>query len=376
MMKTLRDIDEHVKKHTSKTLAQQHHSSRFQSMIFINDRKADLTRILRTMEKKVEINSNSSGFQLYTGPSTHLRSGCDLFASVTPWSNEDESQHITTSVSNHINPNTQGQLHQLQRPSCGSVTPWTSRLLNLCLTIYFLPMFHIPAYYSTRATHFMDSVDIWNMDSNVHVYASESEYAGSLENLEGNDTPASTDSIVSRQRWKIFTATIVEEWKSIRVLSTMVLGAVLAMFQIPSVNQDPVIRSAAYFSLICVMTSTFHSTVEIIHFSSWDDERVVENWLQEIQGYDFFSLWNTWILLSIPAVWAIWGGLSFIISVILLLWRSSPISSPSIDVSSQYAPLGIRLVLSTIMLMSIVHILLIYFTLRRIRNIIKDPHLA
>ncbi|KIK06139.1 hypothetical protein K443DRAFT_310115 [Laccaria amethystina LaAM-08-1] len=186
-------------------------------------------------------------------------------------------------------------------------------LLGLFVNTNTLILLNLPAYHRGRALHI-------------------------LHGLSDDD-----DSQSQLKAWEQLIRPLMEEWKIVCVLATLTFGAALAMFQIPSFNNNFIIPALAYLTLIFTTTAILLSSIVIIHLGGETRDPVfIQTWLevclrtklpvvssprlfmlQNFRSTDHRSLWGAWIIVSLPSVWTVWGSLSFFSSVVFLFWSGS-----------------------------------------------------
>ncbi|KIM76275.1 hypothetical protein PILCRDRAFT_51365, partial [Piloderma croceum F 1598] len=61
---------------------------------------------------------------------------------------------------------------------------------------------------------------------------------------------------------------IVREWKTLNIISGLLLSAILMMLQIPSAGDDPITCTAALMVLICAMIGLLFGCIYVVWFGT------------------------------------------------------------------------------------------------------------
>ncbi|KZT23200.1 hypothetical protein NEOLEDRAFT_1180253 [Neolentinus lepideus HHB14362 ss-1] len=106
-----------------------------------------------------------------------------------------------------------------------------------------------------------------------------------------------------KRSWEEFIGSLLKEWKTLNVVSALLLTAILTMFQIPDAAADPLIRTAALISLVCALMSLSYGCIFIIRFGTMGSMYRASRWAEEAQATKTSIWWNVWVMLAMPAVW-------------------------------------------------------------------------
>ncbi|KAJ3755358.1 hypothetical protein EV360DRAFT_85976 [Lentinula raphanica] len=219
--------------------------------------------------------------------------------------------------------------------------------------------------------------------------------------------------------WETFIDSLMREWKTLNVVSALLLScvfclflivhnratdenakkhsiysAILTMFQIDSAETDPLTRTAALLSLICAIMSLSYGCIYIVRFGTMRSMYRASIWaevcapiihtnpllthsltpfpifsdshpLQEAQKTKTLLWWNVWVLLAMPAIWMSWSMILFILSILSFVWRTGDSSDPQDRPPlSDAAELGPRVAITFVFLLGMVYFFLIVRTLR------------
>ncbi|KXN85212.1 hypothetical protein AN958_11577 [Leucoagaricus sp. SymC.cos] len=71
-----------------------------------------------------------------------------------------------------------------------------------------------------------------------------------------------------KKDWECFIDNVVREWKTLNIISGLLLSGILTIFQIEGAESDPITRYMAFWSLISALLSLTYGCLFIIRFSS------------------------------------------------------------------------------------------------------------
>ncbi|KAK7459552.1 hypothetical protein VKT23_009535 [Stygiomarasmius scandens] len=165
--------------------------------------------------------------------------------------------------------------------------------------------------------------------------------------------------------WEAFVDSLMREWKTLNVVSALLLSAILTMFQVPDMATDPLTRTAALLSLICAIMSLSYGCMYIVRFGTMRSMYRASRWAEEAQKTKTLLWWNVWILLAMPAVWMSWSMIFFISSIISYVWRTGSILDPQErEGLSPRAVLGPRIAITGLFVLGMGYFVLIVKTLK------------
>ncbi|KAF7295619.1 hypothetical protein MIND_01102000 [Mycena indigotica] len=172
------------------------------------------------------------------------------------------------------------------------------------------------------------------------------------------------------QAWCLFSDTIVGQWKTLALFSTLLFGATLTMFQIPAITSNALLRVLTHAALLPVFMSLVYTAVLSIYFGSFVSMRLstattsTRRWAQEMKHACTVRtesrMWSVWFLVSLPLASTCWGVLFFITTMVFFVWPPSTVND------SPKEPIAARLFLSGMVLVGIVHLMLSVAHLRRV----------
>ncbi|KAL1742875.1 hypothetical protein HDZ31DRAFT_42292 [Schizophyllum fasciatum] len=143
-------------------------------------------------------------------------------------------------------------------------------------------------------------------------------------------TPPNVSPALARfkNNWEGFIDSLIREWKTLNLVSALLLSAILTMFQIPDAATDPVTRNTALLSLICALMSLSYGCIYIVRFGTMRSMYRASRWAEEARRSNTAILWNVWVLLAMPAVWLSWSMVMFIATILSFVWRTGAVNDP------------------------------------------------
>lgn len=167
-----------------------------------------------------------------------------------------------------------------------------------------------------------------------------------------------------KHSWEAFIDSLLREWKTLNLVSALLLSAILSMFQNTQIAQDPVTRTAALLSLTSALMSLSFGCIYIVRFGTMRSMYKATRWAEEARKTTTFIWWNVWVLLAMPAVWLAWSMFFFIAAILSFVWRSGS-SSDSANPAplSPTAILGPRIAITSLFVVGLIDFMLIVKTL-------------
>ncbi|KXN82386.1 hypothetical protein AN958_02615 [Leucoagaricus sp. SymC.cos] len=126
---------------------------------------------------------------------------------------------------------------------------------------------------------------------------------------------------VLKKEWERMIDDFVEEWRTLNIISAVLVPGILTMFQINDAANDPVTRSLAFWSLVLALWSLVYGCLYIIQFRRMRNKYTIVVWSLETKK-DRAVFWNAWVMLALPAVSLAWSVIIFMIAIIWYMWRS------------------------------------------------------
>ncbi|KAI0246780.1 hypothetical protein BJV78DRAFT_1286112 [Lactifluus subvellereus] len=166
-----------------------------------------------------------------------------------------------------------------------------------------------------------------------------------------------------KRSWESFVDSLVREWKTLNVLSALLLTAILTLFQIQDAANDPLTRTASLCSLISALMSLSYGIMYIVRFGNMRSMYRASRWAEEAQKTETAIFWNVWVLLALPGIWLAWSVLAFVIAIMSFVWRTGANG----DKTSSLPPrqeLGPRIGLTCQLVLGLVYFALVIRTFR------------
>ncbi|KAF4600472.1 hypothetical protein EYR38_005101 [Pleurotus pulmonarius] len=168
-----------------------------------------------------------------------------------------------------------------------------------------------------------------------------------------------------KNSWEVFIDSLLREWKTLNLVSALLLSAIMTMFQVPDAAYDPITRTAALISMICALMSLTYGCIYIVRFGTMRSMYRASRWAEEARKTYTVIWWNAWILLAMPAVWLAWSLISFIVCILSFVWRTGSTLDPhERDPMTPRQILGPRIAITAILVLGLIYFALIINTLK------------
>ncbi|KAH9936823.1 uncharacterized protein BXZ73DRAFT_89312 [Epithele typhae] len=154
--------------------------------------------------------------------------------------------------------------------------------------------------------------------------------------------------------WEQFIDSLLREWKTLNLVSALLLATILTIFQIQDAANDPLTRWASLMSLVFAIWSLCYGCVYIVQFNTMRSMDKASRWAEEAQRTRAAVFWNIWVLLATPVVWLAWSMIAFCIAILSFIWRTG-----STNQTNGYPPLtpeqalGPRVAISAVFLLGL-----------------------
>ncbi|KAJ6526281.1 hypothetical protein DFH09DRAFT_1187897 [Mycena vulgaris] len=141
--------------------------------------------------------------------------------------------------------------------------------------------------------------------------------------------------------------------------------------RIPSASDDLVVHTVVWLSMACLCFGVLYAVILGFEFRKFgntaEGNKTKElDWIREVTLPPTNNFWNPRIMLSMPAVWIIWGVIYFAVFMISFLWRTNEKGEDS--ESSPIQQKGPRIVTTVIGFVGAVYLGLIIRDLKRIES--------
>ncbi|KAF9044122.1 hypothetical protein BJ165DRAFT_181601 [Panaeolus papilionaceus] len=165
--------------------------------------------------------------------------------------------------------------------------------------------------------------------------------------------------------WTNFIDSLLKEWKTLNIISVLLLTAILTILQLDGAGTDPLTRFAALISMICALMSLLFGCMYIIRFGTMRKTYKAAEWASEAKRTRTGIFWNVWVMLAMPATWLAWSMVSYIVCVMSFVWRTGTLSDTNREPFSDEAALVPRIVVTVVLSLGLIYFFLIALTLRR-----------
>ncbi|KAG9085664.1 hypothetical protein FRC06_003514, partial [Ceratobasidium sp. 370] len=165
-----------------------------------------------------------------------------------------------------------------------------------------------------------------------------------------------------KQSWDEFMDSLNKEWKTLNVVSALLLSAILTMFQVEGSDQ-PVMRTAALTALVCALWSLTFGCIYIVRFSTMRSMHKASRWAEEAQRHSTGIWWNVWVFLALPSVFLAWSVISFCVAVLAFSWTTGTATQPR--PISDSAAIGPRIGITVVFSLGLVYFYKVVRTLRK-----------
>ncbi|THH05929.1 hypothetical protein EW145_g4438 [Phellinidium pouzarii] len=241
---------------------------------------------------------------------------------------------------------------QRKRAALAHVPPL---LRHIVLHAYLNFLLRLPSMYFTRVSHIFEEADVTRPEMQRMIDG----VTRGLD-LTHDWTPPNVSPALARFKisWEDFVDTVVQEWKTLNVVSALLLSAILTMFQIDDANDQAIVRTASLLSLICATWSLIYGGIYILRFRTMRSMYKASTWAQEAQKTKTNILWNVWVLLALPAVWLAWSMIGFFVAILAFVWTSGS-SADNPEPPSRRVEIGPRVLISAFFVLGLAYFALI-----------------
>ncbi|KAF7345444.1 hypothetical protein MVEN_01562500 [Mycena venus] len=163
-----------------------------------------------------------------------------------------------------------------------------------------------------------------------------------------------------RSSWEGFIDSLMREWKTLNVISVLLMSAILTMLQIDAASH-PITRTSALFSLICALMSLLYGCMYIIRFGTMRKMHKASTFANEAQKTTPGIWWNVWVLLAMLT----WSIITFLTCIMSFIWLSGS-SQDQLDFAvSPRTAFGLRIGLTAVFSLGVIYFGLIVRTFHR-----------
>ncbi|KAF5313561.1 hypothetical protein D9611_010191 [Ephemerocybe angulata] len=190
-----------------------------------------------------------------------------------------------------------------------------------------------------------------------------------------------------RNSWQGFIDSLMREWKTLNIISVLLLSAILTILQIEAAAANPLTRFSALLSLVCAFMSLLYGCLYIIRFGTMRKTHKAAEWANESERSSTSIFWNVWVMLAMPAVWLGWSValdffkpssysdehhmnrsmILYLVCVMSFVWQTGTVSDrvPASLLAGDLEVLVPRIIISAVLGLGFVYLVLIALTFRR-----------
>ncbi|KAF8638241.1 hypothetical protein AX17_002263 [Amanita inopinata Kibby_2008] len=297
--------------------------------------------------------SAQSGFAYSTASS-------QPYASVNPYQ---------ASISYSLGHDSTHALHVPASASGNDTQPATSAYLlafifdTIPRQIYLHLLLRLPSLYFSRVARIFEDADLTlpEIARLAHVTAPE-ERKGTV-GISGfpviPNAPPFQYAIL-KTTWETFIDSLLREWKTLNLVSVLLLSAILTMLQLSRAIDEPLILYSALASLLCSLMSLLYGCMYIIRFGSMRKTYRAVAWAEAAQKTKTVIWWNVWVLLAMPAVWLTWAIILFVTCIMTYVWLIDPSAQHTHQLTTSRLPA--RIIISSLLTISLTYVVLIALT--------------
>lgn len=243
-------------------------------------------------------------------------------------------------------------------------------------SLYLHILLRLPSLYFSRVARIFEDAELSrpDMDRVVELCMSYRDLPARarspLPDPESWVPPVVSPALARFKRsWETFIEQLLREWKTLNLVSALLLSAILTMFQIPTAANDSLTRTAALLSLIFATMSVSYGCIYIVRFSTMRSMYRASKWADEARRAEARVWWNAWVLLALPAVWLAWSMIAFLVAILAFVWRTGAREDPDDDSQERELPksqmLGPRIAITAVLVLGLIYFALVITTFSR-----------
>lgn len=235
--------------------------------------------------------------------------------------------------------------------------------------IYLHFMLRLPSLYFSRVTRIFEEAEMSMPEIKKMALEAASGWKDPVRdinrgfNFEPQELTPPYASLQSS--WQSFIDSLMREWKTLNIISVLLLSAILTILQIDVAAADPYTRYSALLSLVCALMSLLYGCIYIIRFGTMRKTYKAAEWATEAQKTRTGIWWNVWVMLAMPATWLAWSMILYIFCIMSFVWRTGTSEDVNIHAISPRDALGPRIAITVVFSLGLIYFLLIVSTFRR-----------
>ncbi|KAJ7233043.1 hypothetical protein C8J57DRAFT_960632, partial [Mycena rebaudengoi] len=232
--------------------------------------------------------------------------------------------------------------------------------------VYLHLLLRIPSLYFSRVTRVFEDAQLSLPDIKRMARARADQWtskdAAHFFSVQADMLPPSLLNF--RSSWETFIDSLMREWKTLNIISVLLLSAILTVLQIDAAANQ-ITRTSALFSLICALMSLLYGCMYIIRFGTMRKMHKASSFATEAQKRTANIWWNIWVLLAMPAIWLSWSIITFFMCIMSMIWLSGSADDKIGFTASSRDALGPRIGLTVVFSVGLIYFALIVKTFHR-----------
>ncbi|KAG6908201.1 hypothetical protein DXG01_005790 [Tephrocybe rancida] len=235
--------------------------------------------------------------------------------------------------------------------------------------IYLHFLLTLPSLYFSRVARIFEEAELSMPYIKKMVVVSGDQWkdqSASALNANWNLAPSIISPHFSHLKasWEHFIDSLTKEWKTLNIVSVLLLSTILTTLQIDGATTDPVTRYAALLALVCSLMSLLYGCLYILRFNTMRKAHKAAEWAEEAQKTQTLIWWNVWVLLALPSIWLSWSIIFYLTCVMSFVWRTGTSRDPVLALTP-LAALGPRIAVTVVFTLGVVYLALIISEFRR-----------
>ncbi|KAF9445739.1 hypothetical protein P691DRAFT_805229 [Macrolepiota fuliginosa MF-IS2] len=258
-------------------------------------------------------------------------------------------------------------------PTCCNPGAWTFLTDTLPRQLYICSLLRLPALYCSRVEPLSrDANMVLKELLNKAVEASSRGEKDFQTQMSECGLDPSYDTFATSlppayqrlaNRWGIFIENLMREWKTMNIVSGLLVSGILSIFQTNGASNDPVTRHLAFWSLLSALLSLLYGCSLIVQFSRMRKPSIIIEWVFEAQNPQSI-VWSVWVMLALPVIWLAWSIVAFIVCIMTFMWRSGAVP-PDVFVAPPSTQLAFQIFVSCVLGIGVIYGILTIMTFRR-----------
>ncbi|KAH0578199.1 hypothetical protein H2248_004074 [Termitomyces sp. 'cryptogamus'] len=269
-----------------------------------------------------------------------------------------------TATPSHIEPQTmqhpQMEAHSvIDTPASSYILAFLLDTLPRQICLYFL--FTLPSLYFSRVARIFEEAELSMPDIKRMAIESANNTQDPLWFPSAYGFPP---VMRLKTSWEQFIDSLTKEWKTLNLVSVLLLSAILTTLQIDGALTDPYTQYLAFLALVCSLMSLLYGCIYIVRFSTMRRTHKAAEWAEEAQKTKTSIWWNVWVLLATPAIWLSWSIVLYSACILTFVWHTGTTSDAVLQITP-LAALGPRLAVTFTFILGLIYLCLIIREFRR-----------